>query len=153
MAGSILSTSTRLKMSAQVSSGAVWMPAPGGRCGKRVAIAAPRRPSVASRSMPAKPRNASATVRRSGGANGSALRRAEGQRRSARGFGGEPQQRRAVLHQPLVGLARPIPFQHGERRVVQRAALAIAEGGAKVKIFSSPAASSFLQANSGEVCR
>ena len=36
-------------------------------------------------------------------------------------------QRRAVVHQRLIRLVRPIPFQHGEFRVMQRAALAVAE--------------------------
>src|SRR5262249_42870324 len=34
---------------------------------------------------------------------------------------------RAVLHQPLVGLARTIPFQHREGRVMQGPALTVAE--------------------------
>ena len=37
------------------------------------------------------------------------------------------QQRRAIIHQRLVRLIRPIPFQHREFRVMQRAALAVAE--------------------------
>ena len=50
--------------------------------------------------------NASATVRRSGVGERIGSAAAEVQRRRAGGLGGEAQQRRAVLHQPLVGLAR-----------------------------------------------
>src|SRR5262245_3088671 len=41
--------------------------------------------------------------------------------------GSRAQQLRAILHQPLVGLMRPIPFQHRKGRMMQGAALAIAE--------------------------
>ena len=48
----------------------------------------------------------------------------------ARGFG---HQRRAVLHQRLVRFVRPVPFQHGEFGVMQRAALAIAEHAGEIE--------------------
>ena len=43
------------------------------------------------------------------------------------------QQRRAVVHQRLVGLVRPVPFQHGEFRMMQRAALAVAEHAGEIE--------------------
>ena len=78
--------------------------------------------------MPAKRAKASATrqalrARR----NGSALAAAKAEQRfvpavsaaSASSVG-------AVVHQGLVGLAGPVPFEHREFRMVQRAALAVA---------------------------
>ena len=42
------------------------------------------------------------------------------------------QNRRAIIHQQLITLIRPIPFQHCEFRMMQRAALAIAEYARKI---------------------
>ena len=83
------------------------------------------RPSVAGRC-----RRSARTPPPPSGARAPRTDRRCGRRRSVRGacgLGGEAQQRRAVLHQPLVGLVRAIPFEHGERRMMQGAALAIAE--------------------------
>ncbi len=77
--------------------------------------------------MPAWRAKAVATVRCSGSASGSALRprklisRASG---DSRGHGEESD---AVGHHGLIGFAGAIPFEHGEFRVMQRAALAITE--------------------------
>ena len=43
------------------------------------------------------------------------------------------QQRRAILHQRLVRLVRPVPFQHGEFGMMQRAALAVAEDAGEIE--------------------
>ena len=113
---------------------------------------APSAPSVAIRSMPAKRAKASATVSRSGSAKGSASRPRKAKRRAPARLGRQRQQRRAVLHQHLVGLVRPVPFQHGELGMVQRRrARGCGTPVPKLKMRLSPAASSFLQANSGEV--
>jgi hypothetical protein len=66
------------------------------------------------------------------GENGSAFRhesRTPERRRSGRG----PEDRGAVLHQRFIGLARAIPFQHREFRMVQRAPLAVAEHAREIK--------------------
>ena len=39
---------------------------------------------------------------------------------------------RAIIHQHLVGLIRPVPFEHGEFGMMQHAALAIAEYTSKI---------------------
>ena len=94
--------------------------------------AAPRRPrpgasrlpsapsSVARRSMPAWRAKASATVSRSGSANGSAMAPRQEKRSTPAVRGGHGQQRGAVAHQRLVGRPGAVPFQHGELGMVQR---------------------------------
>ena len=57
----------------------------------------------------------------------------------------------SVCHDGIIVGVRAIPFQHGEFRQMQIAAFAVAEHARELKIFSSPAASNFLAANSGEV--
>ena len=57
---------------------------------------------------------------------GIGLRAAPGQDLGAQGVGRQGQQMGAVLHQRLVGRVRPVPFQQGEFRMVQRPALAVA---------------------------
>ena len=57
---------------------------------------------------------------------GVGLAAAEGEGFCAGAFGGQRKQRRAVLHQALVGLAGAVPFEHGEFGMVQRPALAVA---------------------------
>ena len=42
-------------------------------------------------------------------------------------------QRRAVVHQRLIRLVRPIPFQHREFGMMQRAALAVAEHAGEIE--------------------
>ena len=54
------------------------------------------------------------------------LAAAEGEARRAGPLGGKRQQRGAIAHQALIGLAGPIPFEHGEFGMVQGAALAVA---------------------------
>ena len=76
--------------------------------------------SAAIRSMPAKRSNASATVIRSGSANGSARAVAEAELPGARGLRSAGYHRHAVVHQQLVVAVRPVPFEHGEFRMVQR---------------------------------
>ncbi len=49
------------------------------------------------------------------------------------GFRRQRQQRRRIRHQRLVAFARAVPFQHGEFRMVERPALAIAEDMRKGK--------------------
>ena len=78
--------------------------------------------------MPAKRSKASATVMRSGVAKGSATCARKLSLRGAGGLGGDAQHFRAILHQPLVGLIRAIPLEHGEGRVMQGPALAVAIG-------------------------
>ena len=90
--------------------------------------------SVASRSIPAWRSNASATVSRSGSANGSTLRGHETETAcapTARAACG--QQRSAVLHQSLVVFVGAIPFQQRELRMMQRGALAIAEHAGEIE--------------------
>ena len=94
--------------------------------GKHVAIRFAVR-KLASRSMPAKRANASATVIRSGAANGSARAAAKAQGFGPGGCGGQRQEGGAVIHQRLVRFARAVPFQQREFRMVQRAALAVAK--------------------------
>ena len=65
----------------------------------------------------------------------------------------EGQERGAIAHQVFVGCVRTIPLEHREGGVVQRAPFAITEYGRDGEDALSPAASSFLQANSGEVWR
>ena len=78
--------------------------------------------------MPAKRLKASATVIRSGSANGSADTAAKTQEfRSRPTSAACARIAAAVGHQRLVGLARAVPFDEREFRVVQRAALAVAE--------------------------
>jgi hypothetical protein len=108
---------------------------------------------VASRSTPAWRSKASATVRRSGSAKGSQSMPRKVKRSGAHRLGRQRQQAVAVGHQGLVGLAGPVPLQHRELGAVQRAALAVAPNAGEIEDLVSPAASSFLQANSGEVCR
>lgn len=67
--------------------------------------------------------------------------------------GGKPHQRHGVVHQALVGLARPIPFEQRELARMQRPAIAVRKTRAKSKMRLSPAARSFLAVNSGEVWR
>ena len=76
--------------------------------------------------MPAWREKASATVSRSGSAKGSASRPRKAKVFVAGALGGQREQRRAVVHQALIGLAGAVPFEHGEFRMVQRAALAVA---------------------------
>jgi len=58
-----------------------------------------------------------------------------------------------VGHHRVIGRIGAVPFQHGELGQMQIAALAIAKHPGEFEIFGSPAASNFLQANSGEVRR
>ncbi len=51
---------------------------------------------------------------------------AEGKLLRARRLGGERQKGGAIIHQPVIGFCRPVPFQHGEFRMMQRSALAVA---------------------------
>ena len=83
--------------------------------------------SVANRSMPAKRAKASATVSRSGSAKGSAERPRKLNCRVPAACGRQLQDRRAIVHQRPIGLAGAIPFDQREFRMMQRAALAIAE--------------------------
>ncbi len=76
--------------------------------------------------MPAWRKKASATVSRSGSAKGSASRSRKAKVFVAGAFGGQREQRRAVVHQAPVGLAGAVPFEHGELGMVQRTALAVA---------------------------
>ncbi len=123
---SILSTSTRLKMSPQRSSSPTRMPA--ARAARASASRSGSPPgSVANRSMLAKRANASATVSRSGSANASAVRPRNVKVLRPRGFRRQRQDRGAVGHQGLIRLAGAVPFEQGEFRMVQRAALAVAE--------------------------
>lgn len=48
------------------------------------------------------------------------------QARGSRRRDGEPQEGRAILHQDLIGLPGPVPFQHGEFGTVQRTPFAVA---------------------------
>ncbi len=89
--------------------------------------------SAAIRSMPAKRSNASATVSRSGAANGSAMRSRNDELPGARGLRRAGQHRHAVVHQQLVGLVRAVPFEHGEFGMMQRAALAVAERSGRTR--------------------
>ena len=77
--------------------------------------------------MPARRMNASATVMRSGVANGSAVRPRKLNCLRPGRLRGLRQDRRAIGHQGPVRLIGPIPFDHGEFRMMQRAALAVAE--------------------------
>ncbi len=77
--------------------------------------------------MPAKRVKASATVTRSGAANGSASAPAKTQLPHARDLRGLLQKRHAIRHQGRIRLAGAIPFDHREFGMVQRAALAIAK--------------------------
>ena len=150
--GSTRSTMTRLNRSDQVSSSATRMPAALQRGGKPrprsvVAVAARRWPGGRCRQSARRLRR---RVRRSGSWNGSASRPRKVRTRVPAVSAASAEDRRAILHQRLVGLARPIPFEHGEFRVVQRPALAVAvHTGEARRSAVSPAASSFLQANSG----
>ena len=63
---------------------------------------------------------------------------------------GERQDCRAVLHQALVGLVGAIPLQHGEFRMVQRAALAVAEDAGE---FEDPRLARRQQLLAGEFRR
>ena len=83
--------------------------------------------------MPAKRAKASATVSRSGAANGSALRPRKGSVAAAGGARRGGEKRGAVRHHRLVGLVGAIPFQHGEFRMMQRAALAVAEDAGELE--------------------
>ena len=65
----------------------------------------------------------------------------------------QPHQRQAVRDHRVIVFARPVPFQHGEFRRMQPPAFPVAEDAGEIEDFVSPAASSFLAANSGEVCR
>ena len=51
----------------------------------------------------------------------------------AGGLRGAGHHRHAVVHQQLVLAMRPVPFQHGELRMVQRAALAVAEAAGELE--------------------
>ena len=77
--------------------------------------------------MPAKRMNASATVSRSGSANGIGLAAAKAAAAWRPPLGRQRQDLGAIVHQRLVGLARAIPFEHGELGMMQGAALAVAE--------------------------
>ena len=81
---------------------------------------APSAGRVASRSMPAWRLKASATVSRSGSANGSALRSRKVKRRAP--AASRRRARSAACNRPsaLVGPSRAIPFEHGEFGMVQR---------------------------------
>ena len=115
--GSTFSTSTRESMSDQVSSAAWRMPvrASSGPRG-RARRCSPCASIVASRSMPAWRWKASATVRRSGGANGSQVRSRKRRSGVPRGLGSEAQKGGAIVHQHGVVLPSAVPFQHGEFR-------------------------------------
>ena len=151
--GSMRSTSTRLKMSAQVSSSATRDAGALGRGGKRVAVVARRRGWRAGRCRRGGSK-ASATVSRSGGANGSAVTPRQDTKRVVPRPRRRAQQRGAVLHQPL---RRARSARYHSSMVNSGWCSAprsrLRNTGANVKIRVSPAASSFLQANSGEVCR
>ena len=104
--------------------------------------------------MPANRSNASATVSRSGSANGSAARPRKVRCVVPAAVGRQRQEGGAVGHQRLVRLAGAIPFEHGEFGMMQRRrARGCGRRGRSRTMRRSPAASSFLQANSGEVCR
>ena len=100
--------------------------------------------------MPAKRAKASATLTRSGSANGSAVAPAPGERPRARRLGRQRQQRRAVVHQRLVGRAGAIPFQQGELGMVQRPALAVAPDPGE---FEDPRLAGRQQLLAGELRR
>ena len=69
----------------------------------------------------------STTDSRSGAAKGSASRPRKPRTDVPTASAATAQQRRAIVHQRLVAGMRPVPFQHGEFRMVQGAALAVAE--------------------------
>ena len=71
--------------------------------------------------------NASATVSRSSAANGIRCPAAKSQDLRPSRFRRKRQNGRTIAHQSVIRLARAIPLDHGEFRVVQRAALAVAE--------------------------
>ncbi len=77
--------------------------------------------------MPAKRLKASATVSRSGSANGSAVRPRKLRVLVPAASRGLRQDGGAVGHQRLVRFARAVPFDEREFRMMQRAALAVAE--------------------------
>ena len=76
--------------------------------------------------MPAKRSKASATRQALRLLEGIGLTASEGEGARAGGLRREREDLGAIAHQRLVGLARPIPFEHGEFRVVQGAALPVA---------------------------
>ena len=143
--GSTLSTSTRLKMSAQVSSSGDPDAGRLHRCRRAVAVGASagvdrRRADRCRRNCS----NASATRQPLG--RGERIGLAVAERNSSRPAAarGRRQQRRAVLHQGLVGLVGAIPFEHGELGMMQRPALAVAEDAGEGRRSASrrpPAAS------------
>ena len=151
--GSTRSTSTRLKRSDQVSSSATRMPAALGAPRQCVAVGRLRRDSRQQVDA-GKPPERLGHGQALGFGERIGFAAAKGEHCRSR-----PSRPRAAsisaqsAHQRLVGLIRAIPFEHREFGMMQRAALAIAEDVGEVEISSSPAASSFLQANSGEVCR
>ncbi len=63
-------------------------------------------------------------------------------------FGGERQERGAVIHQRLVRLFGPVPLQHRELRMVQRPALAVPEHAGDIE---DPALSRRQQLLAGEL--
>ena len=151
---SIFSTSTRLKMSAQRRRRRreCRQPARRGRM-RRGRLAVRLAGNVARRSMPAKRSNASATVSRSGSANGSAARprkvrllRPGGVAACAR-----------IAAQSSISASYGSPARYHSSSVNSGWCSAprsrLRNTWANSKMRRSPAASSFLQANSGEVCR
>ena len=120
------STRIRLKISPQRSSPRSGCRLPARRIAKRARSGSPPG-NVANRSMPAKRANASATVSRSGAANGSAVRPRKVKCFVPAACAAACTDRRAVVHQRPIGLAGAIPFDQREFGVVQRAAFAVAK--------------------------
>src|SRR5262249_61483240 len=74
---------------------------------------------------------------------------AEGDPRRPRRLGRERKYRSAVLHQRLARLLGPIPFEHGEFGMMQRAALAIAKGAGELDDPSLAGRQKFLAGEFG----
>ena len=132
---SIFSTSTRLKMSAQLSS--VGDAHAGARAAWRARRGPARRPAPSATSPADRCRR---TVRmprrrvsRSGSANGSAARPRKVSCFVPAAVAASARMRGAVGHQRLVGLAGAVPFEHREFRMVQRAALAVAADAWRIR--------------------
>ena len=150
--GSTRSTRTRLKRSDQVSSAATRTPAAARPRGERVPVGAACARQGREEVDAGEALEGLGHGQALGLANGSAVRprKARPSRRPPRP---RAQARRSPPSAPRRA-RRPVPFEHGELRMVQGPALAVAEHpGEGEAIRVSPAASSFLQANSGEVWR
>ena len=117
----------RPNRSAQLSSSATRPPAARTAWASAARSVRPATSIVAGRSMPAKRRKASATLRRSGRASGSTLRPRNAKTSTPPAAGRHAQDLRAILHERLVGRVGAIPFEHGELGMVQGPALAVAE--------------------------